>query len=394
MKKVLISVNYLKDIGGIGTAALNLLDEIHDLYDVTLCVPSNFISPKYKIPENIKIIQGSNYLRDVIVERSFLSGQNVFQKILRNIRRVLNHYVIKTCGIEYALKNIKIEGQYDVAIAFADFAYDNKSRKCFDYYVVLNNVEAKKKIAWIHNEPTKLGWTKDLVKKELIGFDVVVNVSKDCKRVFDKIIPEFIDKSAVVYNMYNIKNIKSKAETGRKLYEGTDKIHLVTVARIQIKQKRIDRIIETCRRLKEEGISNFDWTLVGSSPEIDTLKEQVNSFDLQGIIRFAGLQSNPYPYMKQADAFVLSSEYEGFGMAVKESQILQTPTFATKFGAALEAIEDGKQGEVCDNSTEGLYNMIKTLVSQPQKLSYYRQYLHDQPVDNLTAKVQFDSIIS
>lgn len=394
MKKILVSVNCLKDIGGIGTAAINLLNEIHKHYDVTLCVPSNFISEKYSIPSEVKVIHGSSYLRDVIIDRNDLSDQNIFQRLRRNIRRVFYHYIFGAKAVEKALKNICVDGEYDVAIAFADYAYSSKDRKCFDYFVVLNNVRAKKKVAWMHNDPQKLGWTRDLVKSRMSDFDVIVNVSSDCKRILDEMVPEFEPKSKVVYNMYDIQKIRTRAESVQSLYADNGKIHFVTVARIQVLQKRIDRIIEVCRRLKLAGYSNFDWTLVGSGADMDTFMHQVECNELQEFVRFVGLQTNPYPYMKQADAFVLSSDYEGFGMTVKEAQILNVPTFVTNFGPANETMKIGKQGEICENSTDGLFSMIQKIVQHPEKLSAYREFLMKHPVDNSEALTQFDGIVS
>jgi glycosyltransferase involved in cell wall biosynthesis len=121
---------------------------------------------------------------------------------------------------------------------------------------------------------------------------------------------------------------------------------------------------------------------------------QVECNELQEFVRFVGLQTNPYPYMKQADAFVLSSDYEGFGMTVKEAQILNVPTFVTNFGPANETMKIGKQGEICENSTDGLFSMIQKIVQHPEKLSAYREFLMKHPVDNSEALTQFDGIVS
>lgn len=392
MKKILISVTYIKDIGGVSTSIINLLNEIHDKYDITLVVPSKFISNNRPIPPNIKVITGSNYLHDIIPSRAMLSFQNLPRKVLRNSRRIINRLFLKEKGIEIALDKIIIPDEYDVAIAFADFVYNIEKKKCYDYYVVLNNVSAKKKIAWIHNNPTKLGWTKELILKEMSGFDSIVNVSKGCKQIFDSIIPEYTYKSVVAYNMYNIDKIKTDATVNINLYPQNNKLHIVTVARIQIEQKRIDRIVEVCKNLVNENITNFDWTLVGEGPDLPELKHQAEKAGLNDYIRFVGLKHNPFPYVKQADIFVQSSDYEGYGMTVKEAQILETPTFITNYIAASEVVENGVQGEICENSTEGLYKMIKSVINNPQKLEVYRQNLINSPVNNNLALEQFNNI--
>lgn len=392
-KKILLSVTYLKEIGGISTAAYNLINEIHDKYDLTICTPCDFISEKYSLPQDIRIVRGAKYLCDVMIEREYLSGQNYLRKIRRNVRRLINHYIFKGKFIPKSIENINVDGEFDVAIAFADSAYDSKQRKCFDYDLVLKKVNAKKKIAWIHNDPDRLGWTRELVKDRLVDFDAVVNVSEYCKSRFDALVPEFASKSFVVYNIYDLERIRQLSNQMDNPYPDNGKIHFVTVARIQREQKRIDRIIDVCKSLVDEGYDNFDWTLVGGSPELKSLKDYAASLGLTSVINFVGLQKNPYPYLKYADASVLSSDYEGFGMTVKESQILNTPTLATNFGAANENIESEKQGLICEKTDEGFYNMIKTILDHPQKLKEYRDYLICNQVTNDTALDQFDSIL-
>lgn len=392
MKKVLLCVNCLKDIGGISTAASNLINEIHNKYNVTLCLTSNYISPNYQLPSNVRIVSGSNYLRDVIMDRAVLAGQSWGQKVIRNVRRLLNHYILKTKGIEWALSRIKIEEQFDVAIAFSDYRYSRTLCKCYEYDVVLNNVSARKKIAWIHNDPTKLGWTRSTALARLSDFDAIVNVSESCKEIFDRIIPDFKYKSHVVYNTYNIEKILTQSIVNVKLYTDNGNIHFVTVARIQTEQKRIDRVVKVCQRLKDEGLINFDWTLVGNGPELGDFVNKVKVFGLSNLIRFVGLQPNPYPYMKQADAFILTSSYEGFGMTIRESLILGTPTFVTNFGPANETVENERQGEICENSTDGVYKMIKSILQSPDKINKYREYISQNPIDNSKALEQFDNI--
>lgn len=64
--------------------------------------------------------------------------------------------------------------------------------------------------------------------------------------------------------------------------------------------------------------------------------------------------SNPYPIMKQCDAFVLSSFYEGFGLVIPEAAIVGLPVVSTD-------IDGPKQfmrvygGLLVDNSEDGLF---------------------------------------
>jgi glycosyltransferase involved in cell wall biosynthesis len=57
-----------------------------------------------------------------------------------------------------------------------------------------------------------------------------------------------------------------------------------------------------------------------------------------------GFQRNPYPFMRAADLFVLSSRWEGFGNVVVEAMALGTPVVATDTHGPSTIIEDGVSG--------------------------------------------------
>lgn len=55
----------------------------------------------------------------------------------------------------------------------------------------------------------------------------------------------------------------------------------------------------------------------------------VKELQLQDKVIFKGFIKNPFPYIKQAKLFVLSSKYEGFGMVLAEAIALRTPVVST-----------------------------------------------------------------
>lgn len=381
------------DIGGISTSILNLLNEIHGEYDITLCTTENYISPHVTIPADVHILKGSSIIGDSINYRLLLNGQNIVRKawrmFVRLIRRKLGMRFIIDCG----LKQIKVPNvMYDVAIAFSNDIYrGGMISEGGDYDLIVRKVNAKRKVAWMHNDLKKEGYDYDICLRVFRDFDAIVNVSKDNKALFDSVIPEYAIKSYVVYNTYDINRIVNSAQEPNP-YKNDGKLHLVTVARVGIRQKRIDRIVETCKRLKEEGISNFTWIIVGDGVERASLEKLSVDYGLADILKFVGLKTNPYPYMFYADTFILTSAYEGYGMTIKEAQILGCPTLVTNFGPAHEAVKDGIEGRICDNSTEGVYEMVKNVLQHPEKLDSYRNYLKDHPITNEVAIAQFKEV--
>jgi len=70
-----------------------------------------------------------------------------------------------------------------------------------------------------------------------------------------------------------------------------------------------------------------DWTLViwGEGEARDALQRQIGQLGLADRIRLAGNSSSPGEWLAQADAFVLSSRYEGFSNALAEAMAAGLP---------------------------------------------------------------------
>jgi glycosyltransferase involved in cell wall biosynthesis len=281
-------------------------------------------------------------------------------------------------------------GYYDAAISFAhDKWIGGFYGGCNDF--VNKKVRAGRKIAWIHNDPTRLGFTEDICEKTYKGFDRIVCVSQACKEKIDEIAPGLMNRSAVVYNMFGIDEIRHKSvECNPYDYEG---FKIVTVARMFNLQKRIDRAVECCKMLKNQGISGFRWYIVGDGQDFKWLRGKVAEEGLQDIIVFTGYKSNPYPYMRLADVLVLTSEYEAHGMVLTESIIAGTPVIVTGYREAGEFVKDTLNGIITANSTEGVYAAVKDVLLNKDKLDTFREYIANQELSNDAAIEQFWSVL-
>ena len=59
--------------------------------------------------------------------------------------------------------------------------------------------------------------------------------------------------------------------------------------------------IEACKKLKDTGL-NFKW-----------------------YVFLLDVNSNPYPFIKNADIYVQTSCFEGFGLAIAEAEMVNVP---------------------------------------------------------------------
>ncbi|PPQ25761.1 glycosyltransferase [Rhodopila globiformis] len=85
--------------------------------------------------------------------------------------------------------------------------------------------------------------------------------------------------------------------------------------------------------------------ILGTGPMETALKCLVDRLGLGAVVDFQGFHGNVLPFFRQADAFLLSSLYEGFGNVIVEALGCGTPVISTRceHGPA-EILDDGRFG--------------------------------------------------
>ncbi len=105
---------------------------------------------------------------------------------------------------------------------------------------------------------------------------------------------------------------------------------ILNVARIN-KRKRQDVLIRAFARLavKHNLILIGDTYTESDKKYLNELKKLIAELNLTERILFLGFKKNPYPWIKAADLFVLSSDNEGLSLVLIESLILGTKAVST-----------------------------------------------------------------
>ncbi|WP_171125494.1 MULTISPECIES: glycosyltransferase [unclassified Ruegeria] len=124
---------------------------------------------------------------------------------------------------------------------------------------------------------------------------------------------------------------------------------LLTVARL-VPRKNVHLTIEAFAKSLPEA---EEWVLriVGDGPERQNLEEQVSDLKIADSVEFVGETSDPYACYRDADAFVLSSFFEGFPLSTLEAMAHGLPLigFANCSGVNEQITEDN--GILCDASS-------------------------------------------
>jgi len=388
--KILIVAGSLR-VGGIERSLVNLLNCIDfSRYQVDLFLYSNSGEYLNNVPEEVKLVNDS-WLLDCIgrTHNEILKTKNFFKICFRSVAAILCKIIGSKMFYSILFAYIKKIKGYDVAISYS---HNGNPKTLYWGYnqFVLKKVSVKKKIAWIHSDYIRAGLNISQNNNEYRQFDAIVNVSYAGKSTFDQVLPELQGKSYVVYNMYPINHIRELAVDSSPYDDFNSGYRIVSVGRIDT-NKAFDRVIRIASRLREDGFK-FRWFIVGDGPDRKYLEELCNEIGLQSYVYFVGNKQNPYPYIKNADLFVLTSKYEGMPMVVSEALILGIPVITTRYASAEEQIKQGVNGYITDNCEEDLYqNLI--LVLDGDKLTNLKNNLISINYSNDLALSQFQSVI-
>jgi glycosyltransferase involved in cell wall biosynthesis len=107
--------------------------------------------------------------------------------------------------------------------------------------------------------------------------------------------------------------------------------------------------------------------ILGKGRQRETLEALARELGVGADVSLPGFVHNPYPYMKRASVFVLSSVYEGFGNVLVEALATGTPVVATDCPSGpREILEDGRYGHLVPvGDVQGLARGILDTLAHP-----------------------------
>ena len=78
----------------------------------------------------------------------------------------------------------------------------------------------------------------------------------------------------------------------------------------------------------------------------ESMKQLTQDLDAAGRVHWLGWKENPWSFVKDADALVLASEFEGFPLAAIEAQVNGIPVISTPVSGIEELITSGVNGYI------------------------------------------------
>ncbi len=223
------------------------------------------------------------------------------------------------------------------------------------------------KILWIRGDMRELDYKK---------FDENTNQYKQVKQEYEmqaKVLKCF-DSIAVISNVVqetlaelfgiteNVVKISNSVDSEKiKLLSQEkillpDKILFTTLGRLDYNKNQI-LLLKAAKEVKKQR-NDFIIYILGDGEDRGKLEKYIKENDLEENVKILGFIENPYPYIKNSTATVLTSLSEGFSLVLVESAMLNTPIISTDVGVAKELIQKYNCGDIINYDEKELATVL------------------------------------
>lgn len=193
---------------------------------------------------------------------------------------------------------------------------------CFQaniYAIIVSKLFSVKIIVRSNSAP--IGWSKNFIKriifKHILSFaDKIMVNSNDFKRDLKK---EFNVNSVCIYNPLDSKEILKKSKKNIYNIFDNNSLRIINIGRFTDQKDQIT-FLKAVNEIKNK--IKFQAIIMGRGILEMQLKKFIKSNNLNKFVKIIGFKKNPYPYMHQAEIFVLSSAYEGLPNVLLEALVL------------------------------------------------------------------------
>ena len=360
------------EMGGVEKVMLSIVNNLNpEKFEITVCLNLNQGELRNEFPPHIRklyLAEGKeDFSKNIILQKIQLYQRKKKLEKLRKNPEIIDKQYLR----EY----------YDIEIGMT---YN-------DFESVLNSSNKNsKKIGWFHSEINVPGLKPLLpeILKQFPQFDVMVYCSQKIKDLMHIHHPDLhFPREKVIINAISIEEIKVKA--AEKIEAFSEKPSFVSVGRLHYR-KGYHKLIEAHTKLIREG-HDHQILIVGEGEHRQNLEKLIKENKVERTFILLGNKMNPYPYIKNADFFILPSESEAWPLVIAEALILQKPIIATDTGDVSMMIAPEKTGILIPYKVEEMYYSMKRFLTDKPLISEIKNNLQNIE-DQFDNKKIFESI--
>lgn len=211
----------------------------------------------------------------------------------------------------------------------------------------------------------------------------VIAVSQGVKDNLEQVVGLEAKRILPIYNPYEREPLATMADEPAKLPEGE---FLLCVAALE-PRKRHDRLL---RAYAASGVTTPLLIMGKGRPEHEAaIREQIETLGLSDRVTLTGYHHNPYPFIRQAKAVILTSDAEGLPRVLIEALLLHTPVISVDCPSGPREILTQELTDflVAPDDEQGLADAIARMDRAPIAIEerHYRQFLKDSVLPHFEA---------
>lgn len=333
-KQILISSGLFAK-NGITSSFLNFINAIDlNFYSIYLAVDTWQLKGKKDVVEKLRRLNEKIHI---------LGNPNIISQTMEE-NYLLNHPVYKISRTNEAQEKIFSnifsrdfrclygESKFDGLISFDGYG------ELWVYRFAYAKTNAKK-IIYLHNDMKGEFDVRFPYLEKIFNvykyFDHILSVSRELSDLNrDNLSDTYqveCDKFDFMNNIIDYKNILFKSGfvleylEDESIFNDGGKV-FINIARLSPEKNQL-MLIKAFQKISSE-FNNIKLMILGDGP----LKEDLKLYILKNNVKnvyLLGNRNNPYPYLRKADCFILSSLHEGQPMVLLESLVLKKPIIAT-----------------------------------------------------------------
>ena len=321
------------------------------------------------------------------------------------------HGMIALSKLYARLKSRKKDGKHGYASFYCQYFMRNRlpaisEHICYDaaisyrtpHYAVLNAVQAKKKLAWIHTDYTSIPIDYPLEIKMWSGFDRIIAVSDACAEAFSKVFPTLKERIVTMENITIPEELQKAAasfDVSEEMPRTSGELIFCSVGRFA-PAKNFDSIPDICARLLRQGI-RLKWYLIGFGAEEEKIRTAIAAAKMQKHVIILGKRENTAPYISACDFYLQPSRFEGKAVTVLEAQCLKKLVITANYPTAPSQVNNEKDGWIFPQENEAFASAVADLLKHPERIERVQRFVctHDfgnaYEIDKLDEMLKYDS---
>lgn len=389
-KKVLFVMSSLRQ-GGAERSLVNLLQALdYEKYEIDLLLFQKEGAFLSLVPPQVNIIDGGEELACLYAMKNkdrfnlkhpILSAEHFLFTFLSRKRTSSPEGSRQYRWVRYYKKRIpSLNKTYDAAVSYL---------QCEQLYYLVDKVSAGRKLAWIHTDYSKIKTDRGIDLSYFREVDGIVSISDECVSILKEIFPPVADRCHMLPNINSSETIRRLSEEfvppEYPQQEGVLKI--VSVGRV-VQLKGFDMAVEAAAELVRRKM-DFKWFIIGDGPLKSELELTAQKLGVGDRIIFAGLKSNPYPYVANADIMVQTSRYEGKSVVLDEAKILGTPIVSTDYTTVHDQVSE-HEGVITAMTGVAVADGIQQMARDKER---YAAYLLGHEYGNTQCVRDYESLI-